>query len=439
MREIHLAIPWRLLLLLATPVIFLTIPVGYFLEKKLELSPEIQKVEGGLSVCFQRVIQSFTAAMMESARSPYLSPKFLQQSGLCIGKVQNMLERIDQKGLELRPLLQQGNRLVSQVGRFHNTLNMMGPSQVNRDFVKLEKTFKSFRDSLQNQKTNHWTEIFRDAGGLKALIIVMTLLTSCLLFFYSKETFTGISLHKALRNAGNQEQKRFIVQRAMSHFELPQTLLTHLFGKPENGEKNSTENPMQQPKVSPKFQATTADVVELCLEKLANKTFAVGAKIEIQGELNELVPDQESMEAIQQIFYLSLDQVIREYRYLGSEAHKIIVISVAESAEKAKLVLRYYGPGPDQREFKYLQSPDLAAEKLDRPSGYIMMANLGHELGRPLVVKKMRQEDKQLIEIKIPLRSQGQWSARKLVRLVKGTKRQMRKDLKKEIRNEAAV
>ncbi len=122
----------------------------------------------GISICFQRVSQSYTARVVKAVQSQSLGQHFITMTEECFGKTLNLLEIAGpmQDGKALDYL----NRLSADVHRFHQQLEtsltqgLVNTVSFSRSFEALERNrdqiveeINAHRSSLQNfAKKSYW-------------------------------------------------------------------------------------------------------------------------------------------------------------------------------------------------------------------------------------------------------------------------------------------
>ncbi|MBY0517655.1 MAG: hypothetical protein K2P81_12135 [Bacteriovoracaceae bacterium] len=156
MKKLH-SLPLEKILLFCGFSLALTLAGFWQYQHNVGESEKISRVQNGVSTCFSRVTQSFTAAMIKEFTSPYLKRDFMALSDECLR------EGTKASGLEVATLPKAGatfNDLISEVYWFHEkvvkvlgSVNVVPQNQapmqaISEKYAKVEGLKLDLQDQL---------------------------------------------------------------------------------------------------------------------------------------------------------------------------------------------------------------------------------------------------------------------------------------------------
>ena len=175
-------------------VLFRSIPILFFigivlaaasfftLRSQIFSYSHLATLQEGNGACFSRVVQTFTAQIIQESSSEYLKPHFIDMTAECYGDLLENLHRPFAKAVS--SVGSQMNRMTSNVDLFHQKLKMEvidldGQLQnmsilLQNQFGKLESLNDEVNKILENQK----------AMTLKKLTLYTSILFVSLLFLF---------------------------------------------------------------------------------------------------------------------------------------------------------------------------------------------------------------------------------------------------------------
>lgn len=132
----------------------------HYIQKNLD---KISTIQQGVSTCFNRVSQTFTALMIKDVKSPYLNKNFMNLSEECLAETLRQFEPLKSEVLSGLNLL---NQLVSEVSWFHQSvLKMHSPLMLNQKNGLKISSFTTYFGRLENLKMNLSDEITNSVNG----------------------------------------------------------------------------------------------------------------------------------------------------------------------------------------------------------------------------------------------------------------------------------
>ena len=310
----------------------------------------LSELRDGNSVCFSRVVQTFTAKMIGPAGGQYLTPSFISMSGECYGDmVDNASHDAD---ASLQKVGSQINQVASDVHWFHDNLNRkvitIGAAQGNslssmleNRFQKVEALNDAINEKLDELKRSNLKNFATYASFL--LLSLLALVTAALYSF-----FRELSLEKfrqrmesvaATQTTSPVQAKGLIAETLEKHgYQNCAQLLKGQKIPSQKREETKHQAPLKKVQLTP--------LIEKIFIKLKNQISHYG--ITIHTHVPENLFARGSADVISQVIYDLITSHIRELKKVRSKP--TITVKAQAKGGQIDLTLSRNG-GPFQKDW----------------------------------------------------------------------------------------